>query len=399
MLLNAWIASHLGVADFGVLAYGQAFLVPFAAFAALGLQPVLMREFVTSSGGQEILSNGLMLRLVGALVAISVSLASFALVTPNRLGLLVTVALALGIGAQAWDVLEYRYQAGGDFRTPILLRCIAFALCALLKVALIFSDAGVLYFAAILTLELLLSAVLFAFKTNYDGIFVRMRFVRVGACTALLRQSIPLIAASIFTALYLRFDHLILGAFCGSGSVGLFSAAVRLSEAWYVIPTALIAAATPSLTKLYVESQKDFEDRLVLLMRGVVFSAVCFCLLISIFASPVIHVLYGESFNGAVRALEIHVWTNVFVAIGATSGIWFVNNRLLWPMFAQTGVAAFFSVVSVSLFVPRFGITAAALIAVASNAISGCLLNLAIPSARPVFFLQLRAIVPKFVLR
>jgi PST family polysaccharide transporter len=47
--------------------------------------------------------------------------------------------------------------------------------------------------------------------------------------------------------LYMRIDQIMLGQMVGNETVGIYSAAVRITEVWYFIPMAIVASVFPSI--------------------------------------------------------------------------------------------------------------------------------------------------------
>lgn len=78
LLLGIWTARVLGPSDFGILAFAQSVLAPFAAIAALGTQTILVRDLVRyPSSAAELLGSAILLRVAASGAAIITCLATF----------------------------------------------------------------------------------------------------------------------------------------------------------------------------------------------------------------------------------------------------------------------------------------------------------------------------------
>src|ERR1035441_2523064 len=122
--------------------------------------------------------------------------------------------------------------------------------------------------------------------------------------------------------LYMRIDQVMLGQMLGDREVGIFSAAVRISESWYFVPMAILSAMAPALIMTQSESHQLYEARLLRLARLLCWMAIIMALLLSICSRQIIVFLYGPSYAAASPVLAIHAWAGVFVALGVAAGPW-----------------------------------------------------------------------------
>src|SRR5690606_23196280 len=72
---------------------------------------------------------------------------------------------------------------------------------------------------------------------------------------SLLRDSWPLMIAGVAYVLYLRIDQVMLGDIVGSSAVGIYSAAIRVSEVWATVAVIFVSSVFPAI----IESQKKSE--------------------------------------------------------------------------------------------------------------------------------------------
>jgi len=182
-----------------------------------------------------------------------------------------------------------------------------------------------------------------------------------GRAKVLLREALPFVGAAVFSIIYTRIDVILLTAWRSSAEVGLYTAAFRVTEAELFIPTAIVAAMFPALTRTFSE---DFRSFMILLRRSAVVVALVGVTIAGatwFAADIVIDLLYGRAYAPAGGALRILSWmvplyyvnhlagsaliamgrehySTLTLAVGALGGT--VLNFLLIRTYGQLGSAS-----------------------------------------------------------
>jgi PST family polysaccharide transporter len=274
----------------------------------------------------------------------------------------------------------------------VTIRAISLLVFSTIKVLLIVNGAGVQAFAWATSGELALSALLLWGITSRQGVPFTLAGVRRDEMKELLRSSWPLAISSLSVILYMRTDQVMLGQLLDDRAVGVFSAAVRISESWYFVPMAMLTAVAPALTAAHHVSEEDYRARLLTSIRLIVWASILLAACIMLASGPIVSVLFGPEYEQAKTVLAIHAWAGVFAGLGVASSPWFVNAGLLGLRMTFTIAGALMNIGLNALAIPRFGVYGAAVVTLLSYAVSGFLLNAITSRTRPVFFMQLRAL-------
>jgi polysaccharide transporter, PST family len=395
LAVATWMARYLGPKDFGSLNFATAFAALFGPIADVGLQAVVVRELVRRPMERaRILIGALVIRIVGAGAAIVLSSLFIFILRPIDLEARVLVlVISLSLLPQAWDVIDFDYQARIQSRPIVVIRSVSLIVFSSIKVWLIIKGAGLIWFAWTIIGEAFLSAVLMAWLSRLLSFsFFNISETAVFEIKRLLRYSWPLAFSNLSVVFYMRIDQVMLGQLSGDQAVGIFSAAVRVSESWYFVPMAILAAVAPALTKTYDSSQEQYRRKLLLFIRLVCWLGLIAGLVLTLASNRIIQLLYGPHYSQASAVLAIHAWAGVFACLGIGSVPWFVNAGIvkLKMMYTVAGAACN---VALNLYsIPRFGAVGAAISTLISYAVSGFLINVASRQSRPVFFLQLRSL-------
>ncbi len=126
--------------------------------------------------------------------------------------------------------------------------------------------------------------------------------------------------------LYMKVDQIMLGQMLGNRAVGMYSAAVRVSEVWYFIPMSIVASVSPLLIEARKVSADLYYERLSDLFRLMVAIALVIAIPMTFLAGSVAAVLYGNDYEGVGPVLAIHIWAALFVFLGVAQSPWTINE-------------------------------------------------------------------------
>ena len=398
LLVSIWIARYLGPDLFGKYSYSLAFVALFGPIAGLGLDGIVVRELVRSpQQAEEILGSAFFLKLAGAGLAVVTALGAMLLFSPQDLTTRALVAIiAVGVLFQAADIADLWFQSRVQSRTTVLARNAAFGLLLLIKIALLLLGADVIAFAWAASAEIALAALFLALAFQLKGIAWSSLRPRLARMRSLLAESWPLLLAGLTVLIYMRIDQVMLAAMQGEREVGVYSAAVRLSEMWYAIATVIVSSVMPSLTAAHARSEEIYYQRLRQLFALLARIAYLVAIPVSFLAGALVDLIYGAAYASAGPILAVHIWTGLFVFLGVGAHPWIINERLTRLNLFQTSMGAVVNVLLNLYLIPRHGALGAAVATAISQAIACWLSNLCIPAGRKLFWLQTQALALGF---
>ena len=395
LLMMVFIARYLGPAGFGQLSYALAFVALFGAITTMGLDGLVVRELVRApQQTDEILGSALGLRLIGSTVSVLAAILAVRLLRPADVQEQMLVAIiAVGMLFQVVDIVDLWFQSRVASRFTVMARNAAFLAMLLVRVALILTRADVAAFAWAASAELALAAAALAWSFHRQGRTWAALRPRLTRMRALFAESWWLLVAGLAVLVYMRIDQVMLAAFLGEREVGLYAAAVRLSEMWYVIPMVLVSSVSPSLTEARARSEELYYQRLQSLFNLLARVAYGVAIAMSLGAGLLMRTLYGESYAGAGLVLAIHAWTAVFLFVGVAYSPWILNEGHAHYQMWQTLLGAALNVLLNCWLIPRYGIVGCAIAAVAAQAVAMWLGNALFAPTRRIFRMQTLALL------
>jgi len=249
------------------------------------------------------------------------------------------------------------------------------------------------------SIELALGAVGLVLVYRFTGQHIFSWQVDRKRIRQLLGDSWPLALSGVAIIIYMKIDQIMIGELLDSTAVGVYSAAVRLSEVWYFIPAAIVASVSPALFDARNTSQVVFDQRLEKLFRMVSMTALAIAIPMTFLSNFVTKALYGNAYAGAGQILAIHIWAALFVFMGLAQHPWTIIEGQTKFALVKTTIGAAANILLNLILIPRYAGIGAAIATTISYALASFLLNALNPKSRKLFYLQLSSILPVFPLR
>ena len=125
---------------------------------------------------------------------------------------------------------------------------VCIVLMAIVKVVLLEINAPLLAFAGAALAEFALSAMGLVLVYRLTGESINLWRARLLQAKQLLSVSWPLIISGTAIMIYVKIDQIMLGEISGDVAVGILcGSSTYFRELWYLIPTAIVASAFPSI--------------------------------------------------------------------------------------------------------------------------------------------------------
>lgn len=387
------IARHLGPASFGLLSYGQVLMTLLLPIATLGMPEILVRELSKSKRDPDrIIATALVLRLGLSLAALACIIGlAFLLRNGNTLAILVIASYGLSFIPQSFDVIESRFQSLNRVGVISSIRMVNTVVFSAVRVGALLMDMSVVWFAFLYSIEILIFSIVSILASRRQGLLVRPNLWDSAEARSLVTDSLPLMVRLIAIGIYMRIDQVMIQHILGSRDLGIYSAATRISEIWYFVPVAIVAAAAPNLTRSYESSVIAYTHEMRRLLRVMVVMSLVAAALLTAFSSLIVPILFGQAYAAAAPVLAIQAWAGVFVAVGVATSPWFVNTGLMRYGVYQAVAGMITSICSNILLIPIYGLIGSAVSLVISYAVSAVFINACFPQTRSLFAMQMKA--------
>lgn len=399
--IGVWVVRYLGPEDFGSLSYAISFVGLFGMLASLGLDGIVLREFLENKGGEGIIvGTSLSLKIVGFSVAFSAIVLAAQLIDHSVGERVLIGTVALSLLFKVLVVFDQYFKSRVLAKYIVWSNLAALILCSLLRVYFISRGFPSFSFALAVVVDAAIASVLYIyFYFRYGGASVGSWGFDLAMAKKLLLCSWPYIFTGIVVSFYARIDQIMLKNVLGSEAVGYYAAAVQVAESCFVIPFLVATSLFPAVVNAKLSSGRKYLFRMQRLydLTALFFLGICLFVLFS--SDWIIRVLYGEQFAISAQVLPVIILGGFFFVSGSVRSYWLLSENLQrYEIFIHL-VGAASNVAFNFVFIKLFGLIGAAYGTLAAHFFTFLFTALTIKKIRPSFVMILRSFANIFAFR
>lgn len=394
LVVGIIVARYLGPEQYGLMDYVISYVFLFQTFAVFGLDAIEVREEARDKEDYRLVVGtafGLKLSLA-AVFMVAVIATSWLMDADGYTTLLVAI-YSLSIVLNSFNVIRNYFTAIVQNEYVVKAEIARTLLGMAIKLGLLLAGASLTLFivAYMLDFVLVASGYLVAYHKQIGSIR-QWHFDRRYALF-LLKESFPLMLTNAAVIVYQRIDHVMIGQLIDKENVGYYSVASRFVEVLIYIPMMLAQTITPVLVSIRERSQAEYEQKGQLFMNVSLWCSLLAAALTSVLAYWVVSLTFGQDYLPAVAVLQVMAFKAASVALSNTAGAMLVTEGLQRWAILRDGLGCIVCIVLNYLLLPRYGILAAAFVAIASNLAAGYVADALIPPYRHLFVRQTKALL------
>jgi len=359
---SIYVIRYLGPESYGTLSYAVSFVSLFGFIASLGIDHIVYRELVKRPEDEtKILGSALGLKLMGGLTAFLLAIGSSMLIGVTQIELVLISIVSVTLFGAAGQIITYAYQARVQSKYPAIITLSISLILALSKLLVIFFDKGLIYFALILLLESVLYAVFFA--VSYQHHFNKLQHWTFDKSTMriLFATSWPLMLSTVSIMIYARVDQVMLRHYIDTTAVGIYDAAVRLADVWYIIPNVILGALFPAIINAKKTSPDLFRKRIQLCAMLLVTLNLIIILPTNLLAPHIIEILFGSAFSGSTSVLTIYIWSLIGFSLGQLMNTYLIAENYVYIYLYSSVITVIINIALNISLIPAYGVSGAAL--------------------------------------
>lgn len=392
--VGIWLARYLGPENFGILSYSQSFVFLFTAFAALGLDQIVVKYLVKENDKRdEILGTTFILRIIGFIIMFLFLI--FVLHLTNNREITNSIILIIGTSIlfQSLNGIDFYFQSKVLSKYVVYTNIVVIITIGLIKITLIMIKSNLINFAIVYLIETFLTAIGLLLCYKYNKLSIRKWKYNNIIAKELLRKSWPLIIGSLAAALYMKIDQIMIKEILNEKAVGLYSVSVKLSSIWLFVTVAITQTVFPSLVETRKKSHKLFLQRLQLLYNLLMKIAIIVSILTTFYADFIVLTLFGEEYAESSKILVFYIWSIVFVFLSNGSWSYYLNENLEKFSSVRLIIGAIINIILNIYLIEIYGLLGAAYATLISYSISGYFVNYFFKKTRTNFYLQTYSLI------
>jgi len=362
-IANVLLARQMGPTVFGEYMYILSMAGLFVPLCIMGLNNIVSKLVAGSPTNSHFyIKSALIIRALGAFTALTVgTLITWTVVDSDVSQVSITALLALQC-FQVFYVIEYFYLINNQSTKTLRLRLPIILIINLLKIFAIFNNTTVQTLVLIHGASYLFIAIAYLFQYSIldKNHHKQKREITVKPLLSLFHKGKWLLLSGIAAVIYLKIDQVMLSHIKGNESVGIYAAAARLSEFWYVFPILIANVFNRSLIDKFKHDKSAFDVLQSRLLTFYLLMALVVSTLTWVFGAWIIELLYGLNYQSSIVVLYIHIFATLFVFQRALFSKWLIINKLYKYSLYTHAIGAAINIVLNLLFIPQWSVVGAA---------------------------------------
>lgn len=402
LLVGLWIARYLGPEKYGNFNYIYAWLGLFNAIAWLGVGDTVMRDLVRDrSDENRIMGSALLVRFTGSILAVMLALATGKWIQGfDDTQMLLLAILCFGVPfAEIPAGITIWFTSHTNIKPVIIGKNITMILGATMRAGVILSGAGLIALMWTFSIEAIIGCALLIAAYQLKGMRISTWTYDIRHAFSMVVAGLPIILNALIVSINAKLDQLLLGHFSDMAAVGIYAAALRFSEIWWIIPPILMQ----SIAARYIYAS-DLGEKLTHNMARIVGAMFLIsllpCALVLMAGTQSIVPILGKSYAAAAPILVIHIWLAVLVFVDAPINQYLLATNRSRILVVKSIVLLVSNLVLAAILIPRFGPSGAALAALIAQTlvvIGIPLILTSLSDVKSIYWSALRAI-PELIL-
>ena len=398
LIIGMFCARYLGPANYGLINYAASVVAFVVPLMQLGLTATLVRELIDSPEKEgEIMGTSLCMSILSGF-ACMVLVGTFVFFAnkgePQTLAVCVLYSVSLLF--QAIDLIQYWFQSKLQSKYPSIAMLCAYVVVSLYKIYLLITAKSIYWFAVVHSIEfgIVGMALLWIYNKQSQQ---KLRF-SMSMVKRLFARSRYYILATMMVTVFQNTDHIMLKMISGDVENGIYSAAITCVGVCQFVYTAIIDSARPVILSSKKNCSSDYENNISRLYCIITYATLLQSVGFTIFADPIVRILYGQDYLASIPVLRILVWYVAFSFMGSVRNIWILaegKQNFLWKI---NLAGALVNIIINMLLIPGWGASGAAFASLLTQFFTNCLLGFLYKPLRKNNYLLIKGLNPRYLL-
>jgi O-antigen/teichoic acid export membrane protein len=311
-----YIARYLGAEGFGIISFALSFSAILVFFSDIGLSTLITREISRDKTLLKKYMNNVI--LIKSLISVVILVISIAFILIYNLEeslaetLILTSIVVLSFSNLFYAVFQayekIKYQAIGtilyNFVMLIGIVLIAYYGYGIIEISSIYLVSSIF--------SLIFCIIVYINKFSNIGIEIDIKFWKL-----IVKQAIPFGLTYMFVTIFYNITPVILSFIKGSQEVGWYNAAYKFITFILLLPGVINLTIFPIMSKLFISSNHSLKIISNIYLKYTIIIALPIGVGTTILANKIILLIFGFEYANSIIALQILVWSAVFVFISS----------------------------------------------------------------------------------
>lgn len=397
IIVGIYVARYLLPEGLGSLSYATTYLQLLQPFAYIGLTAIVIRDLVKfKDDAPAIMGTAFVFKLCASIISFISILVIVYFLNNDSISKWYIVIASASLLISPLQVIDFYFQAQVKAKYIVYSQQISSVIISLLRLTGVFLAFNITWFVWMLLAETVVTSVMLILFYTVNKQQISLWKFEKHIAKRFLGELWPVIFSGFFIALYMRIDQLMIFEMLDAKSLGIYAAAVKLCEPFYVVATLICSSLFPAIVNGLEISRAEYEYRLQRLFNILTWLSIIASVFIHFTSPLIIKLIYGSEYDGAEVILQVYFWASILVFQGVVAGQAYVTEKLQLYGTLYTAIGAAINIGLNYILIPKMGVVGAAIATLVAYTFSATLLNALFKPTRLIFKQQILAFTAIF---
>lgn len=396
LIVGIAVARYLGPEMYGIIAFATAVYAVSVIIVSLGIDDIIMKDMMQQAEKQgSIQGSALFVKFAAAFLVYAV-IFIYCIINYSGEKLYSVLIIAGAVSFQPLSVFSCIFLINAQAKYTSIARMASYTLSSLLKIVLIILKAPVTYFAFAVFIDYAVLYLTVVLMYKYKNYTVSNWHIDTSYIKYILKSAVTLFAAVLFYTFYQKITVIIISSMYSDYTSGIYSAAIRLTEIWYMVPAVLMTAFYPAVVKAKQISEEEYNKRIKTLFYVTTIPFILMAFFAAILSPLIIKILYGEKYIESSIVLSLTIWSVPFISFYIISSKWFILENKVKHLLLRSVLSFILIIVLNYILGSMYYLEGFSLALLISSFISFFLTDLFFKDTRSLFFIKLSSMFLPF---
>lgn len=396
LIVGIAVARYLGPEMYGIIAFATAVYTLLVIIVSLGIDDIIMKDMLQHEERQgSIQGSALFVKSAAAFLVYGIIFIYF-LINYSGEKLYSVLIITGAVLFQPLSVFSCIFLINAQAKYTSIARMISYTLSSLLKIILIIFKAPVTYFAFAVFIDYAVLYLTVILMYKYKKYTVSGWHIDISYIKYILKSAVPLFAAVLFYTFYQKVTVIIISGMYSDYASGIYSAAARLTEIWYLVPAVLMTAFYPAVVKAKQISEEEYNKRIKTLFYVTTVPFILMAFFAALLSPFIIKILYGEKYIQSSIVLALTIWSVPFISFYVISSKCFILENKVKHLLLRSALSFILIIFLGCILGSFYYLKGFSIAVVVSSFISFFLIDLFFKDTRELFFIKLLSIFLPF---
>ena len=398
LIVGIAVARYLGPEMYGIIAFATAVYTLLVIIVSLGIDDIIMKDMLQHEERQgSIQGSALFVKSAAAFLVYGIIFIYF-LINYSGEKLYSVLIITGAVLFQPLSVFSCIFLINAQAKYTSIARMISYTLSSLLKIILIIFKAPVTYFAFAVFIDYAVLYLTVILMYKYKQYTVSGWHIDISYIKYILKSAVPLFAAVLFYTFYQKVTVIIISGMYSDYASGIYSAAARLTEIWYLVPAVLMTAFYPAVVKAKQISEEEYNKRIKTLFYVTTIPFILMAFFAALLSPFIIKILYGEKYIESSIVLSLTIWSVPFISFYVISSKCFILENKVKHLLLRSALSFILIIFLGCILGSFYYLKGFSIAVVVSSFISFFLIDLFFKDTRELFFIKLSSMFLPFTL-